>query len=72
MSEPNVGTGKYLVDKGLIVKDSDKGLILETSAYGCNNETLYDMTSMTFIRMITKLLIKQVVVLDHYLFLIPI
>ena len=44
---------REVVGKGLIVKDSDKGLMLETSAYGCNNETLYDMSSMTFIRMIT-------------------
>ena len=41
------------VGKGLIVKDSGKGLMLETLAYSCNNETLYDMSSMTFIRMIT-------------------
>lgn len=41
---------REVVGKGLIVKDSDKGLMPDTSAYGCNNKTLYDMTSMTLFR----------------------
>ena len=53
------------------MKDSDKELMLEASAYGCNNEALHhnyefhDIYSDDHNQIFVKLLTKQVVVLDH-------
>lgn len=39
MPEQNIGIGQLSWQR--VVKDFDKELMLETSAYGCNNEALY-------------------------------